>query len=62
MSLDSERSHLTRTLEMARKGVIGAEMDQRGPFPFTTKGVRKAFRVQVARHGQGKVVMQVGNA
>jgi NADPH:quinone reductase-like Zn-dependent oxidoreductase len=59
MSLDGERSHLTRTLELARKGAIKAVVDSRGPFPFTTEGVRKAFRVQETRHGQGKVVVQV---
>lgn len=62
MSLDSERSHLTRTLEMARKGIISAVVDPRGPFPFTTEGIRKAFRVQEARHGQGKVVVEVAKA
>ncbi len=59
MSLDDERNHLTRTLEMAQKGTIHAVVDARGPFPFTTEGVRNAFRVQETRHGQGKVVIEV---
>jgi NADPH:quinone reductase-like Zn-dependent oxidoreductase len=60
MSLDEERSHLTRTLEMARKGTIKAVVD--GPFPFTTEGIRKAFRIQESRHGQGKVIVQVSKS
>lgn len=59
MSLDQERSHLTRTLEWARTGKIQAVIDPRGPFPFTTEGIRKAFRVQETRHGFGKVVIEV---
>ena len=59
MSLDNERSHLTRTLELARNGKIQAVLDPRGPFPFTTEGIRQAFRVQESRHGFGKVVIEV---
>lgn len=59
MSLDEERSHLTRTLELAKNGKIQAVIDPRGPFPFTTEGIRKAFRVQETRHALGKVVIEV---
>lgn len=59
MSLDSERTHLTRTMEMARNGVLKACIDPQGPFPFTTEGVRKAFRLQETRHVNGKVVIAV---
>ena len=59
MSMDEERSHLTRTLELARAGKIQAVIDPRGPFPFTTEGIRKAFRVQETRRGFGKVVIDV---
>lgn len=62
MSLDQERSHLTRTLDMAKKGVIKAVVDSRGPFPFTTEGIRKAFRVQETRHGEGKVVIAISKS
>jgi len=61
LCLDSERTHLTRTMNMARDGTLKASMDGRGPFPFTTEGVRKAFRLQETRHVNGKVVVQVSN-
>lgn len=59
MPLDQERSHLTRTLEMAKNGIVRAVVDPRGPFPFTTEGIRQAFRTQETRHIQGKVVIEV---
>jgi NADPH:quinone reductase-like Zn-dependent oxidoreductase len=59
MCLDEERTHLTRTLEMAQNGTIHAVVDSRGPHAFTTEGVRAAFRVQESRHALGKVVIQV---
>lgn len=58
-SIESERSHLTRTMNMAEDGTLKAAMDSRGPFSFTTEGVRKAFRLQETRHVHGKVVVQV---
>eukprot|EP00536_Pseudo-nitzschia_multiseries_P017826 jgi/Psemu1/315053/fgenesh1_kg.1852_\ len=61
-SLEFERSHLTRTMNMAETGTLKAVMDSRGPFPFTTEGVRKAFRLQETRHAHGKVVIQVENS
>jgi len=36
-------------------------IDPRGPFPFTTEGVREAFRLQRSRHAEGKVVVSVGS-
>ena len=64
MCLDEERSHLTRTLAMATtptttRSSIHAVIDPRGPHPFTTEGVRAAFRVQESRHAYGKVVIEV---
>lgn len=63
MCLDEERSHLTRTLAMATPVVepttIHAVIDPRGPHPFTTEGVRAAFRIQESRHAYGKVVIEV---
>lgn len=58
-SLEFERTHLTRTMNMAQDSTLKACMDSRGPFPFTTEGVRKAFRLQETRHVHGKVVVQV---
>jgi NADPH:quinone reductase-like Zn-dependent oxidoreductase len=63
MCLDEERSHLTRTLAMAapvlEPTMIHAVVDPRGPHPFTTEGVRAAFRIQESRHAYGKVVIEV---
>jgi NADPH:quinone reductase-like Zn-dependent oxidoreductase len=61
MSLDTERSHLTRTMEMAMNGSLKACIDSRGPFSFTTEGVRNAFRIQESRHVNGKVVITVSD-
>ena len=58
-SLPYERTHLTRTLDMAQDRTLAATTDPRGPFPFTTKGVRAAFRLQETRHARGKVVVRV---
>jgi NADPH:quinone reductase-like Zn-dependent oxidoreductase len=59
MSLDVERSHLTRTFDMATSGTLNAVIDSRGPFPFTTEGVRQAFRLQETRHINGKTVISL---
>lgn len=59
MSLPGERSVMTKTMDFAQKGTLKAAIDPKGPFPFTTEGVRKAFRLQESRHIQGKVVIQV---
>jgi len=59
MSLPGESTHLTRTLELARLGTLKAVIDPKGPFPFTTEGVRQAFHLQESRHPSGKVIVQV---
>jgi len=56
-SLKFERTHLTHTMNLAQEGKLKACIDSRGPFPFTTDGVRKAFRLQETRHVKGKVVI-----
>jgi len=61
-SLAMERTHLTRTMNMAQDGTLKAQMDAKGPFAFTTAGVRKAFRLQETRHIDGKVVIEVEKA
>jgi len=58
-SLDDERSHLTRTMNMAEDGTLKAVLDSQGPFSFTTEGIRKAFGLQETRHVRGKVVIQI---
>lgn len=59
--LEFERTHLTRTMTMAQDGTLKASMDSQGPFPFTTEGVRKAFRLQETRHIKGKVVITLND-
>lgn len=59
MSLPMESTHLTRTFDMAAQGTLKAVIDEKGPFPFTTKGVREAFQLQESRHPHGKVVIQI---
>jgi NADPH:quinone reductase-like Zn-dependent oxidoreductase len=61
MSLPEERDVMTRTMNFAADGTLKAVVDPKGPFPFTTEGVRKAFHLQESRHGHGKVVVQVSN-
>jgi len=50
---------VTRTLKLAEEGKLKAVLDSRGPFPFTTEGVRAAFRLQESRHALGKVIIRV---
>lgn len=59
MSLPEERDVMTKTMTFASKGELKAVIDPKGPFDFTTDGVRQAFRLQESRHIQGKVVIQV---
>jgi NADPH:quinone reductase-like Zn-dependent oxidoreductase len=61
MSLPGTRDVMTKTMKYAQDGVLKAVIDPAGPFPFTTEGVRKAFRLQESRHGKGKVVVQVSS-
>ena len=37
-------------------------IDDSGPFPFTTEGIRDAFHLQASRHAKGKVVIKVSDA
>ena len=59
MSLPQEREVMTRTMDLAERGILKAVIDPKGPFAFTTEGVRAAFRLQETRHAHGKVVVQV---
>lgn len=49
----------TRTLALASENKLVPSIDPQGPFPFTTEGVRDAFRLQQSRHAKGKVVVTV---
>mmetsp|Transcript_22157 Transcript_22157/g.27185 ORF Transcript_22157/g.27185 Transcript_22157/m.27185 type:complete len:376 (-) Transcript_22157:681-1808(-) len=59
MSLPSESTHLTRIMDLADEGTLQAVIDEKGPFPFSTEGVRNAFHLQESRHPHGKVIVQV---
>ncbi|GKY90958.1 hypothetical protein MPSEU_000068600 [Mayamaea pseudoterrestris] len=60
-SLPSTRDCMTKTLQLVAERKLKAVIDPQGPFPFTTEGVRKAFRCQESRHAQGKVVIRVAD-
>ena len=62
MSLSSDREPATRSLALARAGKLKAVIDTKGPFSFTTEGVRAAFRLQESRHPHGKVIVRVAEA
>ena len=46
LALPDDRKALTRTLTLAKEGKLAAVLDSQKPYPFTTDGVRKAYRVQ----------------
>jgi NADPH:quinone reductase-like Zn-dependent oxidoreductase len=56
-----ERRRASRPMELAEDGQLKAVVDPEGPFPFTTQGVRDAFRKQQSRHAHGKVVIRVAD-
>ena len=55
------REVITKTLTLANEGKLQAVLDERGPFDFTTEGVRAAFRLQESRHVHGKAVIHVAD-
>ncbi|KAL9181083.1 hypothetical protein ACHAXT_009888 [Thalassiosira profunda] len=60
LALPGTSGVVTRTLwRLRQKGKLAAVVDPKGPFPFTTQGVRDAFVLQKSRHIQGKVVISV---
>ncbi len=61
MSLDAKREPVTETFALAKSNQLKAVIDPSGPFPFTTKSVRAAFRLQESQHPHGKVVVQIQN-
>lgn len=44
---------------MAANQELKVVIDPRGPFPFTTQGVRDAFNLHIARGGHGKIVIEI---
>ena len=61
MAIPSSGDVMTRTLNLAKEKKLKAVIDPSGPFPFTTEGVRAAFRLQESRHPKGKVVIHVAD-
>jgi NADPH:quinone reductase-like Zn-dependent oxidoreductase len=61
MVLDENRDHLTKTLELASSGKVKAVIDTKGPFSFSTDGVRAAFHLQESRHPHGKVIVAIAD-
>jgi 2-methylene-furan-3-one reductase len=62
MSLSEEREPATVALTYASSGKLKPVIDPKGQFPFTTKGIREAFRLQESQHPFGKVVVRVAEA
>ena len=61
MAIPQDRIGLTRTLSLAKEGKLKAVLDSQKAYPFTTEGVRQAFRALESRHAQGKVVIHVSD-
>jgi threonine dehydrogenase-like Zn-dependent dehydrogenase len=66
LALTFQREIISKTFALACTKAEGttttkikAMVDPKGPFPFTTKGVREAFKLQESRHPRGKVVISV---
>jgi NADPH:quinone reductase-like Zn-dependent oxidoreductase len=59
IAIGEERTPATQVMEHASHGTLKAILDPSGPFPLTTDGVRKAFRLQESRHAHGKVVIRI---
>lgn len=58
-ALPDSRDCVTQTLALASNGKLTAVLDPKGPYPFTTEGVRAAFRNQASYHSLGKTVIRV---
>ena len=59
LALDADRAHLQETLELASSRKLTAVIDPKGPFPFTSEGLRNAYHLQESRHPHGKVIVRV---
>lgn len=61
LDLGDTRPDLTEALTLAGEGKLVPCIDPKGPFPFTTEGVCRAFKLQQSRHVRGKTVIHVSN-
>ena len=60
LALPGSGDIVARTLQLASENkLLVPVIDPRGPFAFTTDGIRDAFRLQQSRHAKGKVVITV---
>ena len=59
LALPSTSDIVTRTLKLGSESKLVPVVDTKGPFQFTTDGVRDAFRLQQSYHAKGKVVITV---
>ena len=59
LALPSTSDIVTRTLKLGSESKLVPVIDTKGPFHFTTDGVREAFRLQQSYHAKGKVVITV---
>lgn len=59
LSISNDRELLKETMQLAKEGRLKACIDETGPFPFSTQGVRKAFDLQISRHARGKVIIDL---
>ena len=59
MALSEQRTFVTKSMDLYSCQKLKPVME--GPFPFTTEGVRSAFRLQESRHARGKVVIHVAD-
>jgi NADPH:quinone reductase-like Zn-dependent oxidoreductase len=50
---------MEEVVDMVSKEEFKVIVDPRGPFPFTTDGVRDAWNLHIARGGHGKIVIKV---
>ena len=56
-SIDANK--MEPVVNMAANKEFKVVIDSRGPFPFTTQGVRDAFNLHIARGGHGKIVIEI---
>jgi len=54
-----DKEKMEPVVNMAAKKEFKVIVDSRGPFPFTTQGVRQAWNLHIARGGHGKIVIAI---
>ena len=54
-----DKKLMEEVVDMVSEQKFKVVLDPRGPFPFTTEGVRDAWNLHIARGGHGKIVIEV---